>query len=126
MSTAATITPAYVESEQSSVDDFDVEHFEGWYCIRTDDWACPGQNCTFTASFITAMHLIVVWPAMDDKSLLAQAHNAKEAGRNPKIVEYREEYGPAMTFDEWIRNGKPVHGQRPEPDNWQSISRKRL
>ena len=38
------------------------EDYSGWYCVRTDPWTCPAAGCTFVADFLTAAHLIIVWP----------------------------------------------------------------
>lgn len=98
----------------------------GWYCVRTGPWSCPAPGCGFVASFMTAAHLIVVWPQNDDPSLLAQARNARDAGRSPRIVEYRGDFGPCIAFDEWRRLGCIVHGYAPKPAGWSDSDRRRL
>lgn len=46
------------------------EDYTGWYCVRTDPWQCPAEGCSFVAHFLTAAHLVIVWPELDDPSLL--------------------------------------------------------
>lgn len=81
----------------------------GWFCIQTDPFPCPGPGCTFTARYMTAAHLIVVFPSADDRDLFTQARNARDQGRNPRIVEYTGEMGKAISWDAWVAAGCPVH-----------------
>ena len=86
----------------------------GWFCVRTDPWPCPAPGCTYVAQFMTAAHLILVWQERDDPNLLAIAHQAKDVGRNPKIVAYESSFGPSASYYAWEAAGRPVHGIRAE------------
>lgn len=99
-------------------DDFD---FSGWFCIATDPFPCPASGCDFVANHQTAAHLIVVWPSKDDSKLLNAALRCREAGRNPKVMEYEKSLGPCVSWDLWVHLGRPIHGQRAEPDGWSEI-----
>jgi hypothetical protein len=85
---------------------------EGWFCVKTDPFPCPASGCSFVAEFMTAAHLILVWEERDDPNLLRHAQRAKEVGRNPRVVEYRTEYGPSASYYAWEAAGRPVHGIR--------------
>ena len=85
---------------------------EGWWCVRTDPFPCPAADCTFIAEFMTAAHLVLVWEQQDDPNLLKQAGRAQEVGRNPRIVGYRNEFGPSASYYAWLAAGRPVHGVR--------------
>ena len=85
---------------------------EGWFCVATDPFPCPADGCTFVAQFMTAVHLVLVWEASDDPNLLRHAQRAKEVGRNPKVVEYRVDFGPSASYYAWEAAGRPVHGIR--------------
>ena len=97
--------------EQLWTDDSD-QDFDGWYCISTDPWPCPAEGCGFVAKHITAAHLVICWPEMDDPNLLTHAQIAKEVGRNPRVIEYQTSMGPACSYYQWIAAGRPVHGIR--------------
>jgi hypothetical protein len=85
---------------------------DGWWCVRTDPFPCPAPGCTFVAEFMTAAHLVLVWQEQDDPNLLWQAQRAVEARRNPRIVGYRETFGPSASYYAWEAAGRPVHGVR--------------
>jgi hypothetical protein len=85
------------------------EYDSGWFCIRTEPFPCPATGCEFVAAFMTAAHLVVVFPSVDDLDLLTQARNARDAGRNPRIVEYEPDFGAAISWDAWVARGCPVH-----------------
>jgi hypothetical protein len=104
--------------EKVSDDDID---YSGWFCIATDPFECPAAGCSFVANHVTAAHLIVVWPSNDDSKLLNAALRCREAGRNPKVVEYEKSLGPCISWDRWVSIGRPIHAQRPEPDGWSEI-----
>ena len=72
--------------------------FEGWFCIATDPYPCPGKNCSFIARHLTSLHKIIVWPEMDDPEILEMAKILKEMGRNPKIVEYEVSMGECISW----------------------------
>lgn len=59
--------------------------------------------------FLTAAHLIIVWPENDDPSLLRHAAAARDVGRNPKPIEYEKSFGPACSYYLWEAAGNPVH-----------------
>ena len=73
---------------------------------------CPAEGCGFVANHITAAHLVICWPEMDDPNLLTHAQIAKEVGRNPRVIEYQTSMGPACSYYQWIAAGRPVHGIR--------------
>jgi hypothetical protein len=103
------LEPELAEDEELRHDD-DREDHAGWFCVRTDPFPCPAAGCTFVAEFMTAAHLILVWEERDDPNLLRHAQGAKDVGRNPRIVEYRPEYGPSASYYAWEASGRPVHG----------------
>lgn len=92
------------------------EDYAGWYCVKTDPWACPAEGCTFVAHHMTAAHLIIVWPEIDDPSLLRHAAAARDAGRNPKPAVYEVSMGPACSFYQWEAAGHPVHAVRDDSE----------
>ena len=100
------------EQEELWVDDGPDESREGWWCVRTDPFPCPASGCSYVATFMTAAHLILVWETQDDPNLLKQAARARDVGRNPRIVGYRDDYGPSASYYAWIAAGRPVHGVR--------------
>lgn len=88
------------------------EDYSGWYCVRTDPWPCPAEGCGFVAQFLTAAHLVIVWPEMDDPALLRHAVAARDVGRNPKPTVYEPAFGPACSYYQWEAAGHPVHAVR--------------
>ena len=103
--------PDLAEEERLWTDEGDDDH-AGWFCVRTEPFPCPAPACDFVAEFMTAAHLILVWEVRDDPNLLRHAQRAKQVGRNPKIVEYRPEFGPSASYYAWEAAGRPVHGVR--------------
>jgi hypothetical protein len=103
--------PDLAEEEGLWTDEGDDDH-AGWFCVRTEPFPCPAPACDFVAEFMTAAHLILVWEVRDDPNLLRHAQRAKQVGRNPKIVEYRPEFGPSASYYAWEAAGRPVHGVR--------------
>jgi hypothetical protein len=101
----------HVEQEELWHDDTDGER-EGWFCVRTEPFPCPAADCTFVADFMTAAHLVLVWQEQDDPNLLKHAAKARDVGRNPRVVNYRSEFGPSASYYAWIAAGRPVHGVR--------------
>ncbi len=99
------------EEEELWTDDGADQH-EGWFCVATAPFPCPAADCSFVAEFMTAAHLILVWQERDDPNLLRHAQRAKEVGRNPKVVDYRKEFGPNASYYAWEAAGRPVHGIR--------------
>jgi hypothetical protein len=88
------------------------EDYSGWYCVRTDPWNCPAEGCGFVANFLTAAHLVIVWPERDDPALLRHAAAARDVGRNPKVDVYEPGFGPACSYYQWDAAGNPVHAVR--------------
>ena len=88
------------------------EDYAGWYCVRTDPWPCPAEGCEFVATHLTAAHLIIVWPEIDDPSLLRHCAAARDIGRNPKVEEYEPSMGPPCSYYRWEAAGNPVHAVR--------------
>jgi hypothetical protein len=84
----------------------------GWFCVATDAFPCPAAGCDFVAEYMTAAHLVLVWQERDDPNLLRHANRAQQVGRNPRIVEYRLEFGPSASYYAWEAAGRPVHGVR--------------
>lgn len=91
--------------------DEDEIELEPWYCIRTEIWVCPNPDCDIYSNFVTADHLIVVWPEKDNPSILRHAADCVKAQRNPRIVEYEERFGACISYYEWEARGCPVHGR---------------
>jgi hypothetical protein len=110
---AEVATPPRVEQEVRVADPGD--DLTGWFCVATDPFPCPAPGCPFVARYMTASHLILVWPRDTDPDLLAQAVRAREAGRNPKVREYERSMGNCIAWDAWVARGGPVHafGDRP-------------
>lgn len=131
MSAVHTATPVtrprveFDEDVETRRSDDDVD-YSGWYCVQTDPFSCPVPGCGFVALYLTAAHLVVVWPSRDDSKLLANAYNAKLAGREPRVVEYENDFGPCIAYDEWDRIGRPVHGIASKPDGWDENAKGRL
>ena len=88
----------------------DADDHAGWVCVATEPFPCPADGCTFVANFMTAVHLVLVWQERDDPNLLRHAQRAKEVGRNPRLVEYRIEFGPSASYYALEAAGRPVHG----------------
>lgn len=109
-------TPPSVR-ETTTLDDR-AGRFDGWFCIRTDPFPCPADGCPFVATFQTAAHLIVVWERIDAQTLLVTADRCKRAGRNPRIIEYEDDYGLAIAWEQWIDAGRPVHAFADRPQGW--------
>ncbi|WP_217914919.1 hypothetical protein [Miltoncostaea marina] len=101
-----------VDQEEELWTDDSGEDYSGWYCVRTDPWPCPAEGCTFVAQFLTAAHLVIVWPEIDDPSLLRHAAAARDAGRNPRPEVYEPAFGPACSYYQWEAAGHPVHAVR--------------
>lgn len=99
------------QDEELWIDDSG-QDYSGWYCVRTDPWPCPAPGCAFVAQFLTAAHLVIVWPEMDDPSLLRHAAAARDVGRNPRPDVYEPAFGPACSYYQWEAAGHPVHAVR--------------
>ena len=95
--------------EELWTDDSEEDH-AGWFCVATDPFPCPADDCSFVAMFMTAVHLILVWERSDDPNLLRHAQRAKEVGRNPRVVTYEPSFGPSASYYAWEAAGRPVHG----------------
>jgi hypothetical protein len=100
----------WLEEEEALWTDEGSGDHAGWFCVSTDPFPCPAAGCSFVAEFMTAAHLVLVWEERDDPNLLRHANRAKEVGRNPRIVEYRPEFGPSASYYAWEAAGRPVHG----------------
>ena len=109
--TIETIEPAVGEDQELWTDDSG-EDYSGWYCVATDPWPCPAEGCGFVAHHLTAAHLIIVWPEMDDPALLRHSAAARYVGRNPRPTVYEPAMGPACSYYQWEAAGNPVHGVR--------------
>jgi hypothetical protein len=103
------------ELEERLDDDTD---YTGWFCVQTAPFPCPAEGCDFVAGYMTAAHLIVVWPANDDPSLLRYARDARNFGRDPRVVEYERSFGPCVSYYLWVKAGRPVHGKLARPEGW--------
>lgn len=106
------VTDRTADVDESLWTDDSGEDLKGWYCISTEPWPCPADACGFVAKHITAAHLVICWPEMDDPTLLTHAQIAKDVGRNPRVIEYQTSMGPACSYYQWIAAGRPVHGIR--------------
>ena len=100
-----------VEDEELWEDDGSDDYL-GWYCVRTDPFPCPAPGCAFIAVHMTAAHLVLVWEERDDPNLLWHAQRAMEVGRNPRVVQYEQSFGPSASYYAWEAAGRPVHGVR--------------
>ena len=105
------IDQEFDQQEELWIDDSG-QDYSGWYCVSTDPWPCPAENCNFVARFLTAAHLVIVWPEMDDPALLRHAAAARDVGRNPKPTVYEPGFGPACSYYQWEAAGHPVHAVR--------------
>ncbi len=114
-----TLDTNIVIDTDESVDDGLGDSDGDWFCVRTDPFPCPGEGCSFVADYMTAAHLIVVWPRLDDPALLGAANNARAVGRNPRVIQYREDFGKAIPWDQWAQSGQRVHGRMDRPDGWE-------
>jgi hypothetical protein len=103
------VTTDLHQGEELWTGDTEAGH-DGWFCVATDPFPCPATSCAFVANHMTAVHLILVWEAGDDPNMLRHAQRAKEVGRNPRVVEYRREFGPSASYYAWEAAGRPVHG----------------
>ena len=101
-----------IEEEPELWTDDSGEDYSGWYCVRTDPWGCPAPGCDFVALFLTAAHLVIVWPEIDDPALLRHAAAARDVGRNPRPDVYEPSFGPACSYYQWEAAGHPVHAVR--------------
>lgn len=112
-----TITPPRIDFDQkieAERQDLDAD-YSGWYCVRTKPFPCPADGCDFVAQFMTAAHLIIVWPAVDDRHLLQYANDARQFGRDPRVEQYAPAFGPCISYDAWVQIGRRVHGLRDRP-----------
>ena len=100
-----------LHDEELWTEDAEDDH-AGWFCVATAPFPCPAPGCVFVANYMPATHLILVWQRHDDPNLLRHAQRAKEVGRNPRIVDYRPEFGPSASYYAWEAAGRPVHGIR--------------
>lgn len=114
--TQSTSTPARVFDEEIAHlrDDQDAD-YSGWFCVATAPWPCPALGCDAVLDYMTAAHLILVWPRKDDPDMLEVANDAQRIGREPRVVEYEQGFGPCISYDAWVRMGGPVHGVAPRP-----------
>jgi hypothetical protein len=107
------------------LDEPDSDDLTGWFAIATDPFPCPAEGCPFVARYMTAAHLILLWPRDDDRDLLAQAVRCRQAGRRPRVVEYERSMGRAIPWDLWVNQGQRVHayGSRPDgyPDRYERL-----
>lgn len=122
LTSTSTDTRIFDQEVEELRDDLDRD-YSGWFCIRTDPWPCPAQGCSVAQPYVTAAHLIVVWPRKDDRMLLSYANDCQQIGRNPSIVEYERALGHCIAYDVWVRIGRPVHGQlaRPADKPWRQL-----
>ena len=105
------LEPELLAEEELWIEDGGVDH-SGWFCVSTDPFPCPAAGCEFVAVFMTAAHLVLVWEERDDPNLLRHAERAKNVGRNPRVVEYQNSFGPSASYYAWEAAGRPVHGVR--------------
>jgi hypothetical protein len=103
--------PETIQEEELWTDDSGTD-YSGWFCVRTDPWPCPAEGCEFVANHLTAAHLIIVWPEVDDPNLLRHSAAARDVGRNPKPTVYEPVMGAACSYYQWEAAGHPVHGVR--------------
>lgn len=120
------LTEPRLDLDEETVTRAGDENYDGWFCISTNPYPCPASGCSFVARFQTAAHMVVVWPRADDPKLLATAENCRLVNRQPRIVEYEPGFGPSISYDRWVRLGRPVHGVAEAPDGYRERARDRL
>lgn len=103
------------QTQERVNDDGPSEDYGGWYAIGTRPFPCPADGCSFVAHAMTAAHLVVVWPESDDPVMLSFAADARKLGRDPRVVEWIPDLGPAVSYYRWARIGRPVHGVMVRP-----------
>lgn len=90
---------------------------EDWWCIEVDEFKAP-DPCPHRLNFVSAVmnphgknfkycHLIVVWDKKDNEDLLKIAALSQKRGRNPRIVDYKESFGPWINYDNYKLYGGP-------------------
>ena len=72
--------------------------YEGWFCIETNPFFCEGCKADF--NFVHWNQKIVVWEENDCDSILNEAILLKKRDCNPRIIEYKDEFGPAIPFEQ--------------------------
>ena len=72
--------------------------YEGWFCIQGElDWCGEcGEYHKFQLDWYSKC--IIVWEEKDDEYLLQRCIYLKEAGKNPKVVEYKPNFGKCVDF----------------------------
>ena len=100
-----------VEDEELWEDDGSDDYL-GWYCVRTDPFPCPAaglhvrrgahDGCASRARLGGARRSEPLW----------HAQRAMEVGRNPRVVQYEQSFGPSASYYAWEAAGRPVHGVR--------------
>jgi len=83
-----------------------------WWCIQVDEFQAP-HPCNHQLRFVSGVmegrlcHLIMVWDEKDNEEMLRIAALSQKRGRNPKIVEYKESFGPWINYDNYKLYGGP-------------------
>lgn len=86
---------------------------EDWWCIRVDAFKAPAP-CNHQVIFVSGVmegqpcHKVIVWPEKDHEDLLRIAALSQKRDRNPRIVEYKENFGPWINFDNYRLYGGPM------------------
>lgn len=90
-----------IEAEDTNHD----RDFSDWFCIKIEAYNCPG--CKKIVEHVTAgpMHMIVVFPTNDCDEILYVAQELIEidSETNPRIIEFKETFGPCVTFEDAVR-----------------------
>jgi len=71
---------------------------DGYFCINTDDYVCPCRKRPW--KYYHWHKKIVVWPTIDEDTILQVATELKVRDLNPKIVEYNATMGKAITWND--------------------------
>jgi hypothetical protein len=96
------MTEVIYDQETDVVTTDDNEDYTGWFCVKTEPYICACGK--FIAKFFTYCHIILVWPDVDDNHMLTMCTVAKEHGRDPKVIPFKNEYGKCISYYQAISN----------------------
>lgn len=84
------------EAEDTRFDDV-----EKWYCVEVNEFFCV--DCEKLFRHIHFEGCVVVWPDNDSEGILKSAQVAKISDRDPHIVEYQQEFGTFIAYEDILR-----------------------
>ena len=64
------------------------------------------------ADWTTALRKIGKGTGRTAAAWQVHAQRAMEVGRNPRVVQYEQSFGPSASYYAWEAAGRPVHGVR--------------